>query len=293
MSTSIQTSQEVADAKSRFTHAKEALGKLLDDLLNGDRKTIASARRREDDTRGEANEARAELEQAEIRHQAAVKAEKRTRYAAARAGHAEGRKLLDAEFTKIRRLRTQLVETCSRVDTILKTNSEQCGLANGLGQELGEAADLTPISDVGAHALALRALSGTDGAGYNTQVLAVWLRACPTQADADIEICASFDPSTPWPPNLTAREAADLYLASFDVSAPRAESQRRTEQKFGRLRRAEEEEVERHREAAKKGLRAVLDMATERDRRNMEAWQTQIQEAPVGKEHMSVLRLGQ
>src|SRR5690242_10690123 len=104
MKNSTDTQRELDDARTRFASAQTALGSIIHDLEHGDRAQIKSARERQDDARADLNEARAALEEAERAHAAAIKSEKLSRYSAARAGAAEGRKLLEVEFARLKKI---------------------------------------------------------------------------------------------------------------------------------------------------------------------------------------------
>ncbi|HTQ03031.1 MAG TPA: hypothetical protein VMI54_04215 [Polyangiaceae bacterium] len=227
MKSSVDTGRALADAQARFSSAQTALGGIIHDLEHGNRIQIKSAREREDDARAELNDARVAVAEAESAHRAAIKAEKLSRYAAARSGALEGRKLLDAEMPRLRKLHQQMAEMTLRLATILKNNEAQTQLANELGTELGEPADLKPMTDLGMHCVAIRALSGTDAGKVHHTASGSWLQGWPTHEDADLAIAMNANPVVPIPPGLTARESADLYLRDFDPSAALAESQRR------------------------------------------------------------------
>jgi hypothetical protein len=219
MTTSIQAAAHLADAETRARTAEAALVALLHDIEHGDRQTIAAAREREDDVRGERNESAVALEQARANHAAAVKSEKLSRLKVCEDSCRETPKLLEKQFRNVAALRAKLAAADSSLQLILSAHRENAMQAQKLGAETGETVTARDLESGIVSALALSIVSEGDHAGYYTQNITRWLAAIADPRDRAETICHLANPGTPRPMHLTPEQAAQVYLDALDSQA--------------------------------------------------------------------------
>lgn len=209
-----ETQRPRDDAKARTDRAAAELARLEKDLLEGDRATIAAARAKIDDARGEFNEAKLELETAERAHAAALKAERQTKLRIEHDAHNETRRLLEKNHGVAERIRQMTRELNASNAQILSNDAAHVAIINQLSAELGEPANVRPISYNQARALAL---SATDR-NFGDEV--VWLHGIADPELRAKQILALLGQvGMAVPAGFGAVEAATIALTDLDLAA--------------------------------------------------------------------------
>lgn len=220
MKSSTQTQAELDSAHHRLLEKTKAVEQLEANIAGGDRATIRAARDQEDELRGALNEAQLALDQAEVAHAAAVKAERLSRLAAIVRGVNEVPIIFDKKLEEIARISSSARRLASECETLVRIRDEQAQEAAILAAEIGEPVDLTPFSLGLAQARALARNSAAEGASYYVQGLLNWLGTATDPVTLNASILRLTTGRVHPPDGVTPTEAAELILQTGDPSAP-------------------------------------------------------------------------
>jgi hypothetical protein len=233
MRTSTQTAAELADAQTRLERAEQALGQLQHDLARGDRATIAAAREREDDVRGECNEATFAFEIIDAEHAATVKRERETQARVALDAHAATRGLVAKHFSALDKLAAKLAEEHAAILALLASDAAQCQQIERLSAELGEPVAARPMTLAQSLAVRLSVAPPLD------PTAAAWLSYVADPSDRAREILRLLGGTGAPPAGMTVTDAAQIALAALDASEAERVAGQRSEATWGPIREYE------------------------------------------------------